>query len=74
MGGQTLRWGGILSSYSIVVLPHLRYCLMIWGDFKGARSTTLGDSLLRYQKRLIGLIGGKGEGGGIIRIIRVWHV
>ena len=34
------------------------YCLMIWGDFKEGRNTVLGDSLLRYQKRLAGLIAG----------------
>ena len=40
-------------------LPHLQYCLMVWGDFKGARNDTLGGSLLRYQKRFAGLVAGR---------------
>ena len=32
---------------------------MVWGDFKGARNATLGDSLLRYQKRFAGLVAGR---------------
>ena len=42
-----------------MVLPHLQYCLMVWGDFKEGRNATIGGSLLRYQKRLAGLIAGR---------------
>ena len=55
LGGRSL-----LSLYNGMVLPHLQYCLMVWGDFKGARNSTLGDSLLRYQKRFAGLAAGVG--------------
>ena len=54
LGGRSL-----LSLYNGLVLPHLQYCLMVWGDFKGARNATLGGSLLRYQKRFAGLVAGK---------------
>ena len=54
LGGRSL-----LSLYNGLVLPHLQYCLMVWGDFKGARNATLGDSLLRYQKRFAGLVAGR---------------
>ena len=49
----------ILMLYNALVLPHLQYCLMVWGDFEEGRNKTLGDSLLRYQKRFLGLIEGK---------------
>ena len=49
------------SLYNGLVLPHLQYCLMVWGDFRGARNATLGDSLLRYQKRFAGLVAGRTE-------------
>ena len=54
LGGRTL-----LSLYNGLVLPHLQYCLMVWGDFQGGRNVTLAGSLLRYQKRLAGLVAGK---------------
>ena len=41
LGGRLL-----LSLYNGLVLPHLQYCLMVWGDFKGARNAALGGSLL----------------------------
>ena len=44
LGGRSL-----LSLYNGLVLPHLQYCLMVWGDFKGSRNGTLADSLLRYS-------------------------
>ena len=44
LGGRSL-----LSLYNGLVLPHLQYCLMVWGDFQGRRNVTLGGSLLRYQ-------------------------
>ena len=33
---------------------------MVWGDFIEGRNTVLGESLLRYQKRLVGMIAGRG--------------
>ena len=33
---------------------------MVWGDFQGCRNVTLGGSLLRYQKRFVGLVTGAG--------------
>ena len=53
LGGRLL-----LSLYNGLVLPHLQYCLMVWGDFKGARNATLGGSLLGYQRRFAGLVAG----------------
>ena len=54
LGGKAL-----LSLYNGLVLPHLQYCLMVWGDFQGSRNVTLGQSLLRYQKRFAGLVAGR---------------
>ena len=48
-----------MSLYNGLVLPHLQYCLLVWGDFRGARNVTLGESLLRYQKRFAGLVAGR---------------
>ena len=62
--GARQGWGcpgghSVLSLYNGLVLPHLQYCLMVWGDFKGARNVTLAGSLLRYQKRIAGLVAEK---------------
>ena len=54
LGGRLL-----LSLYNGLVLPHLQYCLMVWGDFRAARNATLGASLERYQKRFAGLVAGR---------------
>ena len=54
LGGSSL-----LSLYNGLVLPHLQYCLMVWGDFQGGRNQTLAGSLLRYQKRFAGLVAGR---------------
>ena len=35
---------------------------MVWGDFQGGRNVTLGQALLRYQKRFAGLVAGKRGG------------
>ena len=42
-----------------MVLPHLQYCLMVWGDFSGSRNKTVGKALLKYQKQFVGMIAGK---------------
>ena len=49
----------LLSLYNGLVLPHLQYCLMVWGDFQGSGNMTQGGALLRYQKRFAGLIEGR---------------
>ena len=54
-----LGGGSLLSLYNGLVLPHLQYCLMVWGDFQGCRNKVLGDSLLSHQKRFAGIIAGK---------------
>ena len=54
-----LGGAAVLSLYNGLVLPHLQYCLMVWGDFQEGRNLTLGGSLLRYQKRFAGLVAGK---------------
>ena len=51
--------GSLLSLYNGLVLPHLQYCLMVWGDFEGCRNVVLGGGLLRYQKRFAEIISGR---------------
>ena len=55
----TLGAKSILRLYNALVLPHLQYCLMVWGDFEEGRNKALGESLLKYQKKFMGLIAGK---------------
>ena len=45
--------------YNSLVLPHLQYCLMVWGDFSGDGNGSLGRSILSNQKRFVGLMAGK---------------
>ena len=54
-----LNGGLLLSLYNGMVLPHLQYCLMVWGDFEAGRNKTRGEALLRLQKRFVGLMAGK---------------
>ena len=42
-----------------MVLLHLQYCLMVWGNFEAGRNKTRGEALLRLQKRFVGLMAGK---------------
>ena len=58
-GTAGLRGRSLLSIYNGLVLPHLQYCLMVWGDFQGCGNVTLGGSLLRYQKRFAGMVAGR---------------
>ena len=57
--GSVLGGRQLLSLYNSMVLPHLQYCLMVWGDLRGDRNATLGGALLRYQKRFAGLAAGR---------------
>jgi hypothetical protein len=43
----------LLSLYNIMVLPHLQYCLMVWGDFEAGRNGAYGETLLKLQKRFV---------------------
>ena len=54
--GSVLGGRQLLSLYNGLVLPHLQYCLMVWGDLRGDRNATLGGALLSYQKRFAGLV------------------
>ena len=49
----------ILSLYNALVLPHLQYCLIVWGDFEEGRNKVLGENLLRYQKKFAGMVAAK---------------
>ena len=41
-----------------MVLPHLQYCLINWGNFERDRNSGLRDRLLTLQKRLVRIISG----------------
>jgi hypothetical protein len=49
----------LLSLYNSMILPHLQYCLMVWGDFEAGRNRAYGETLLKLQKRFVGLIAGR---------------
>ena len=51
LGGESVH-----RLYNALVLPHLQYCLLVWGDFQEGRNKAMGDTLLRYQKKFLGLI------------------
>ena len=54
-----LSGGSLVSLYNGMVLPHLQYCLMVWGDFEACSNRTRGAALLRAQKRFVGLMAGQ---------------
>ena len=57
---QPVLGGGLIKMlYNALVLPHLQYCLLIWGDFEEGRNKKIGESLLKCQKRLVGLMAEK---------------
>ena len=56
--GTVLGGKQLLTLYNSMVLPHLHYCLIVWGDFQEGRNATVGEALLRLQKRFMGLIAG----------------
>ena len=45
--------------YNSLVLPHLQYCLMVWGNFSGDCNGGLGKNILSVQKRLVGMMDGR---------------
>ena len=47
------------SLYNGLVLPHLQYCLIVWGDFEGCKNSTIGKNLLASQKKFARMIAGK---------------
>jgi hypothetical protein len=47
-----------VSLYNSMVLPHLQYYLMVWGNFEADRNKAQGETLLKLQKRFVGLIVG----------------
>ena len=51
----------LLLLYNTMVLPHLQYCLINWGNFKGDRNLGLRDRLLSLQKCLVRIICGAGH-------------
>jgi hypothetical protein len=50
----------LVSLYNSMVLPHLQYCMMVWGNFEADRNKAQGETLLKLQKSFVGLIAGKG--------------
>ena len=42
--------------YSTMILPHLRYCILNWGNFKVDFNVGLGNKILKLQKCLVRLI------------------
>jgi hypothetical protein len=46
--------------YYSMVLPHLQYCLMVWGDYEADRNLAYGETPLKLQKRFVVLIAGAG--------------
>jgi hypothetical protein len=50
----------LLSLYNSMVLLHFQYCLMLRGDFEAGRNMAYGKTLLKLQKRFVGLIAGQG--------------
>jgi hypothetical protein len=50
-----------ISLYNSLVLPHLQYCLMVWGNFEADRNKAQGETLLKLQKRFMGIIAGQGS-------------
>ena len=59
MASRVLEGSLLLSLYNDMVLPHLQYCLMVWGGFEASCNRTRGEALLRLQKRFVGLMAGK---------------
>ena len=46
----------LLQLYNTMVLPHLQYCLLNWGNFKGDYNLKLRDKILNLQKAFVRII------------------
>ena len=57
--GAVLDGGLLRSLYNGLVLPHIQYGLMVWGDFEGDGNGVRAGPLLGYQKRFVGLMAGR---------------
>ena len=44
--------------YNTMVLPHIQYCLLNWGNFKGDRNIGLRDRIISLQKCLVRIVSG----------------
>ena len=51
----------LLLLYNTMVLPHLQYCLLIWGNFAGDSNLKLRDEITRLQKSLVRIISNSGR-------------
>jgi hypothetical protein len=49
----------LVSFYNGMNLPHLQYCLMVWGGFELDRNRAQGVILLKLQKRFVSLFAGR---------------
>ena len=48
----------LMDLYNTMVLPHLQYCLINWGNFKGDRNLGLRDRLVTLQKCFVRIVSG----------------
>ena len=48
----------LLQLYNTMVLPHLQYCIINWGNFRGDNNMKLKDKLLSLQKTFLRIISG----------------
>jgi hypothetical protein len=46
----------IVSLYNSMFLPHLQYCLMMWGNFEAGRNKAQVETLLKLQMSFMGNI------------------
>ena len=51
-----MKGAQLLLLYNTMVLPHLQYCLLNWGNFKGDSNSKLKICLLSLQKSLVRII------------------
>ena len=51
----------LLLLYNTMVLPHLQYCLLIWGNFAGDSNLKLRDEITRLQKSLVRIVSNSGR-------------